>query len=85
MTKEQYIEGLAKHFSEAKANFLLQIQAMNRANFLKEAEMAWDRAREKYGPECDLHTRNLLQEAHKEAHDGIEYRAAHLMLRRMVS
>lgn len=77
MNKTDWLAMLDKHFHEAKRDFILQISSVGRRQFLAEASQAWDRARAKYG-DFDLDQRNPLQEAGKEAHDGIEYRCEHL-------
>jgi len=73
MTKQEYLDVLDFRFEHGLARFLDMISHMPKEAFLAQASAAWDRARLKYGPECDLLKRDLFTEAAKEAVDGVVY------------
>lgn len=73
LTREEYLSILDDRFEHGRAAFLAMIRALPKEAFLAQAAAAWDRARAKYGPTCNLLELDLPAEAAKEAIDGVVY------------
>jgi len=73
LTRAEYLDRLDEGFEAGRRAFAELVLSMPKEAFLAQAAAAWDRARQKYGPACDLHLRDLACEAGMEAVDGVVY------------
>lgn len=73
MNKEQYLAICYDRFEQGRQRFIELVASLDREHFMVQAEARWDRARSKYGPNCDLPRRDLLTDAAQEAVDGVIY------------
>ena len=73
LTRGQYLDILDDRFEIGRQRFIQRVMSLPKDAFIVQASAAWDRARSKYGPECDLHMRDLGIESAKECLDGVIY------------